>query len=79
MRILQTTEQQTLLEVTLREGRNRQIRRVADVLGYPVVSLHRRAIGPVRLKDLPFGAYRHLTPQELASLSNFAQPVQVSQ
>ena len=57
-----------LLEIVLREGRNRQIRRVAERLGHPVVSLHRSAIGCIRLDDLSSGQYRELTPEEIANL-----------
>lgn len=57
-----------LLEIILREGRNRQIRRVAEQLGYPVVSLHREAIGFIRLENLPLGHCRELVPQEIKKL-----------
>ena len=59
---------QAYLDITLREGRNRQIRRVAEALGYPVVSLHRLAIGTIRLDQLGRGSYRELTPQEINTL-----------
>lgn len=59
-----------LLEVVLREGRNRQIRRVAEQLGYPVLSLHRSSIGCIDLGDLPLGQCRELMPQELKILLN---------
>ena len=64
----------TLLEVILREGRNRQIRRVAAQLGYPVELLHRSAIGPILLQApsarlaLPPSDYRHLSPLEIGFL-----------
>lgn len=63
----------TLLEVALSEGRNRQIRRVAELLGYPVVELHRTAIGPIQLqlpgeRELPSGCYRSLKDAEISSL-----------
>ncbi len=54
----------TLLRVVMREGRNRQIRRVADQLGHPVLQLHRVAIGRIDLGELPVGHYRQLTDEE---------------
>ncbi|MFQ3615961.1 MAG: pseudouridine synthase [Cyanobacteriota bacterium] len=68
----------TLLKIVLHEGRNRQIRRVAEQLGHPVIALHRVAIGPIALGDLPAGRYRNLTSTELDFLrtqaGNFAKP-----
>ncbi len=58
----------TLLELEMGEGRNRQIRRTAELLGYPVRDLQRVAIGPLRLGELPEGRWRHLTPQEWKEL-----------
>lgn len=60
----------TTLEVVLREGRNRQIRRVAEQLGHPVKRLHRLAIGTVQLGELASGAYRMLSAQELKNLTH---------
>ncbi|MEM9484955.1 MAG: pseudouridine synthase [Cyanobacteria bacterium P01_F01_bin.116] len=57
-----------LLEIVLHEGRNRQIRRVAEQLGHPVVSLHRSAIDSIRLGDLPLGHCRELTSKEMKKL-----------
>ncbi len=62
----------TWLRVVLREGRKRQIRRVAARLGHPVVRLIRVRIGPVRLGDLPPGRWRHLTPAEVRALRRYA-------
>lgn len=63
-------QDQTCLDIMLTEGRNRQIRRVADQLGYPVVSLHRLAIGNLKLGNLPRGHYRPLTKPELKQLQS---------
>lgn len=62
------TVEQTELEIVLREGRNRQIRRVAELLGHPVRKLHRIAIGPIQLGPLRAGDIRDLTTSELAAL-----------
>jgi pseudouridine synthase len=58
----------TWLRIVLREGRKRQIRRVATMLGHPVHRLIRVRIGPVRLGDLEPGEWRRLTGQEMAAL-----------
>lgn len=58
----------TCLEITLWEGKNRQIRRTAQHLGFPVLRLHRVAIGPIQLGALPKGQYRLLQPSEIHAL-----------
>ncbi|MGK7891645.1 MAG: pseudouridine synthase [Leptolyngbyaceae cyanobacterium] len=68
VRVLRDLRQRSLLEVTLREGRNRQIRRVADLLGHPVVALHRMAIGSIHLGNLPVGQFRTLSAREMTFL-----------
>ncbi len=56
------------VEIVLREGRNRQVRRMIDAVGNRVVSLRRVAFGPLRLGDLPEGAARRLADREVAAL-----------
>ncbi|MBQ1549092.1 MAG: rRNA pseudouridine synthase, partial [Clostridia bacterium] len=68
VRVLQKYEDRTVLEVTLCEGRNRQIRKMCEALGLEVARLKRTAIGPVKLGMLQQGKWRDLTPQEVASL-----------
>jgi 23S rRNA pseudouridine2605 synthase len=58
----------TLLEMVLDEGRNREIRRLFARIGHKVQRLTRIAVGPVRLGDLPSGAVRLLTKQEVTAL-----------
>ncbi|MBW4698029.1 MAG: rRNA pseudouridine synthase [Aphanocapsa lilacina HA4352-LM1] len=58
----------TELEIVLVEGRNRQIRKVAELLGHPVERLHRTAIGPVALAGLPLGAHRLLSASQIERL-----------
>jgi pseudouridine synthase len=62
----------TLLSITLREGQNREIRRLLERRGVKVRGLKRVAIGPLRLKKLPVGQWRRLTAQEVASLKRSA-------
>jgi len=63
----------TWLWVTLREGRKRQIRRVAAMLGHPVRRLIRVRIGPLRLGDLKPGRWRRLTGAEVKALRSAVQ------
>lgn len=56
------------IHLTLHEGRNRQIRRMCDILGFKVVRLCRVSIGDIHLGDLPRGKWRHLTKEEIAYL-----------
>jgi 23S rRNA pseudouridine2605 synthase len=56
------------LELTIREGRKRQIRRMCDAVGHPVLALRRVAFGPLRLGDLPPGAHRRLSAAEVERL-----------
>jgi 23S rRNA pseudouridine2605 synthase len=58
----------TELEITLSEGKNREIRRVLARLGHKVVSLKRIGIGPLKLGELPEGAYRPLGTLEINAL-----------
>ncbi len=62
------TQDKTCIDIMLTEGRNRQIRRVADQLGFPVVKLHRLAIGNLHLGDLQRGQARSLTKAEIKQL-----------
>lgn len=68
---LKHQDDRTLLEIVLTEGRNRQIRKVAAQLGYPVLQLHRTRIGNICIdgdRSLASGAHRHLRTVELHSL-----------
>lgn len=58
----------TMLEMTLFEGRNRQIRKMCDSLGLHIRKLTRTAIGDVKLGNLALGRWRHLTKTELDAL-----------
>ena len=53
------------LEITIHEGKNRQIRKMCEVVGYPVLALHRSKISGIDVKDLPLGKWRFLSKQEV--------------
>lgn len=65
-----------VLTITLREGRSRQVRRMCEAVGHPVVRLRRVRIGPIRDERLKPGDVRPLTPQELARLRQAVSEVQ---
>jgi len=65
IRLLGAKGANTRLDLVMLEGRNRQIRRTAELLGHPVLDLQRVAIGPLRLADLPEGSWRRVTPSEV--------------
>ncbi|AFY75619.1 MAG: rRNA pseudouridine synthase [Hydrococcus sp. C42_A2020_068] len=70
--VLKHRDRQTLLEVILVEGRNRQIRRIVRQLGFEVLKLHRTAIGSIQLDrpQLHSGRYRFLDDNEIHFLKN---------
>ena len=56
------------LRITVREGRNRQVRKMCEAIGHPVTELRRVAIGPIRDPKLKTGQWRDLSPQEIERL-----------
>lgn len=58
-----------LLELTIHEGRKRQVRRMCDAVGHPVRRLERVAFGPLKLAGLKPGRYRRLSEQEIEALA----------
>lgn len=62
------TANNALVEVTLREGRNRQVRRMLEAVGHPVRALRRIRFGALDVKGLPLGAHRVLLPGEVHQL-----------
>jgi pseudouridine synthase len=66
---LRDSGKHTFLEMTITEGRNRQVRRMIDALGSRVLKLVRIAIGPIRIGDLQIGKWRPLTEAEVRALS----------
>ena len=62
-------ERTAQLNITIHEGKNRQVRRMCEAIGFPVLRLRRVNIGGVALGNLPLGKWRHITDAELAKLT----------
>jgi 23S rRNA pseudouridine2605 synthase len=67
-RVLRTRSGGAEIELVLKEGRNRQVRRMCAAVGHPVLELERIAYGPLRLGRLAIGGVRELTAREVAAL-----------
>lgn len=70
VRLLKIDSGKSLVEISIREGRNRQVRRMFDKVGHRVEELERISIGDINLKDLGRGQWRELTSKELEYLMN---------
>ena len=68
MRLLQGAGNRAIFEITIHEGRNRQIRRMCEAAELRVVRLRRIAEGSLRLGTLPSGKWRPLTKEEIEQL-----------
>ena len=68
--VIRRERDSTLLRIEMREGRKRQIRRVAALLGHPVRELKRVRLGPLQLGSLESGQWRHLTTKEIGELES---------
>jgi 23S rRNA pseudouridine2605 synthase len=66
--LLRHSAKYSFLELTITEGRNRQVRRMVEAVGSKVLKLVRTAIGDIRIGDLPIGRWRRLTAEELRAL-----------
>ena len=67
-KLLSADKLNALIELTIHEGRNRQVRKMMEAIGYKVLYLQRIAIGNIVLGNLPLGKWRHLNPNEVKYL-----------
>ena len=68
MRVVRVGPAASEVDVTIHEGRNRQVRRMFEATSHPVLSLVRLRFGPLALGDMRVGTWREATDKELASL-----------
>ena len=60
----------TLLKIIIREGKNRQVRRMCEAVDHPVIDLKRTEVGGLSLGNLPYGKWRYLSKSEVARILN---------
>lgn len=72
VRLISRQRDRTVLELTLREGRNRQVRRLLAAVGFPVKKLERIGMGPLSLKGVARGEWRELNRHEIRALKRAA-------
>lgn len=72
VKILKTDEEKNIsrLEITIHEGKNRQVRKMCEAVGSKVIALHRSKIGDIGVKDLKLGNWRYLKDYEVKKLLN---------
>jgi 23S rRNA pseudouridine2605 synthase len=77
--VVQRVPQRSCLRIVLHEGRKRQVRRMLEAVGHPVLQLQRIRIGPVALGDLEPGAFRELTAGEVTALRRITEVKRVKE
>jgi len=65
IKIVSCDKSGTVVQITIHEGRNRQVRKMCEAIGCPVITLKRVAVGGVKLDDLSVGKWRNLTEKEV--------------
>ena len=70
VKILKTDEEKNIsrIEITIHEGKNRQIRKMCEAVGHKVVALHRSKIAGIGVKDIELGKWRYLTKKEIEKI-----------
>ena len=70
VKILKTDKDKNIsrIQITIHEGKNRQIRKMCEAIGKKVLALHRSKIGNIDVKDLKIGEWRYLTDAEISDL-----------
>ena len=71
--ILESAEETSTVEITLHQGRKRQVRRMLEAVGHPVITLERSTFDGITAKGLPPGSYRSLTREEVERLKELSK------
>jgi len=77
VRVLKVLKANCWLEITISQGKYREVRRMCEAVGHPVLALKRTRFGPISIKGLPRGSFRHLTPAEVRKLKELTSSAEV--
>lgn len=69
IRIMKETKKNSILEIIIHEGRNRQVKKMCEEIGHKVLKLHRQAIGKLTIDGVKEGSFRYLTDKEIEMLN----------
>lgn len=58
------------IQITIHEGKNRQIRKMCEAIGKKVIALHRTKIGELTVKNIPIGKWKYLSEKEIEKINN---------
>lgn len=72
VKVIETTKKDSIIELTIHEGKNRQVRKMFETLGYAVLRLKRVAVGPIVIEGLEEGKWRYLSKKEIEALKKTA-------
>jgi pseudouridine synthase len=75
--LIRQKEKNSWVRVVVTEGRNHLVKRMFSAIGHTVLKLKRIEYGPVQLRDLPFGQFRYLTPEEMEKLRKISSECRV--
>lgn len=71
IQVIKESDNNSVVKVEIYEGRNRQVRKMLDSIGHPVITLKRVAVGKLEIGDLDLGEYRNLTAEEIKYLKEY--------
>lgn len=77
--VLEIDNKHTLMQITLYQGMNRQIRKMLDSLGFPVISLKRISHGTINIQGLKKGQFKYIKPREISDLMKYIQKLEKQQ
>jgi len=73
VKVLHQNLKTSTIQLTIHEGRKREVKRMCDAVGFPLISLKRISFAGIKLGKLPSGNWRYLTPSEISSLKDLIQ------